>query len=350
MKKLGLPFSWKHKHKGDLYETSSEVFAYILPPLVRNALDYLIARNAVNVEGIFRVTGSISDIERIAKKYDKGKEIPLHNITNPHTVAGLLKHYIRHKTLVPPWMRSCFLAAGDIQDEQLRILCVSKALKLLPPSNLYVLTKICEYLYEVQRYEHENKMSAYNLSLIFGNTFLPASGENIEAAFAQSSHAYAFTETLIRHYHTIFHTNQDISREMVGENMPLTAKVFLELFESSSPPISQQKTRHATEGCLPSKEKVVGEPQLLSLQHRNASVGFQRTKKNTLPLNKHLEEALLLRMCERDDVELLAEYLRLGEPELFASYLARIAPDDCSKDKIRKAAIKMYRDKRKGSA
>jgi len=334
VKKLARSLTYKRKHKGGESECG-EVFAYVLPPLVRNALAYLNSRST-NIEGIFRVTGSIADIERIAKRYAKGKEEPLEQIANPHTVAGLLKHYIRHKPggIVPACTRSCFLAAGDVEDEALRILCISKALKLLPMSNLYIITKICEYLYEVQKYERENKMSAYNLSLIFGNAFFPSSTDNIDVAFAQGSQAYVLTETMIRHYHKIFEKEEELLD--FGVDVPVKIKAFLDLFESSSPipPHKQKLSNEGPPNTMPT--------QLLS-RHRNASVGFQSLKKSWTN-NKHLEEAMCKQMCDKADVELLAEYLSLGETELFSSYLNRIAPDSCAKDKIRKAAIKMYRN------
>jgi len=360
-KKFGLSLSFTFKNKKN-DGTNNDVFAHVLPPLVRNALDYLSARSAATMEGIFRVTGSITDIEAIAKKYEKGKEVPLSTISNPHTVAGLLKHYLRHKQggLVPEWMRSCFFAAGDIEDEALRVVCVAKALKLLPAPNMFLLMRICEYLHEVQKYSSVNKMTAYNLSLIFGNTFLPACTDNIELAFAQNSHAYAFTETLIKNYHIIFANEGPELHELHDiTTIPVGAKAFLDLLDQySSPPPSDPKN-HTNEGYLQTLtnkiNKIIGDSEkempvaefkneLLSLQHRNNSNGGFENIKNYLN-NKYLDEVTSRGYCELADVELLAEYLRINETELFSSYLNRIVPDPQAKNRVRKAALKMYRDK-----
>jgi len=278
VKKLARSLTYKRKHKGVETECN-EVFAHVLPPLVRNTLEYLNTRSA-NIEGIFRITGSIADIERIAKRYAKGKEEPLEQITNPHTVAGLLKHYIRHKPggIVPAWTRSCFMAAGDVEEEALRIVCVAKAVKLLPVSNLYTMMKICEYLHEVQKYERENKMSAYNLSLIFGNVFFTSSTDNIDVAFAQGSQQYVLTETMIRHYHKVFESEEELLD--FGVDVPIKIKAFLDLFESSSPVLTQRQKLNT--GPAPKSMPT----QLLS-QHRNASVGFQNLKRSWTN-NKHL--------------------------------------------------------------
>lgn len=57
------------------------------------AIDYLM-KNAMQVEGLFRISGSISLVHEIRDKFDLGTPIDIADY-EPHAVSGALKLYLR---------------------------------------------------------------------------------------------------------------------------------------------------------------------------------------------------------------------------------------------------------------
>jgi RalA-binding protein 1 len=50
---------------------------------------------ALELEGIFRISGSQAIVDALRKSYDKGEDVDFSLIENPHDVSGLLKLYLR---------------------------------------------------------------------------------------------------------------------------------------------------------------------------------------------------------------------------------------------------------------
>ena len=51
--------------------------------------------NCLDAEGIFRLSGKKSDLDDMRRRMDRGEDISLADVTDPHLVAGLLKLYLR---------------------------------------------------------------------------------------------------------------------------------------------------------------------------------------------------------------------------------------------------------------
>lgn len=52
-------------------------------------------RSGFQTEGIFRISGSITDIQQMRKDYDQGKPPPWQKCENVHNATGLLKLFLR---------------------------------------------------------------------------------------------------------------------------------------------------------------------------------------------------------------------------------------------------------------
>ena len=65
-----------------------------LPVVVARALDYL-ERNALQLEGIFRISGNQQEIQDAKEKFDQGLDVKMSSMSSPHAVAGLMKLYFR---------------------------------------------------------------------------------------------------------------------------------------------------------------------------------------------------------------------------------------------------------------
>lgn len=64
-----------------------------VPQVLLDCAQYL--ANKLEVEGLFRLSGSQNDIDRYQAEYDKGHPVDLSKELDPHCVAGIFKLYLR---------------------------------------------------------------------------------------------------------------------------------------------------------------------------------------------------------------------------------------------------------------
>lgn len=50
---------------------------------------------ANEIQGIFRLSGGAATVQQLRKDFDKGEDVSLNTIEDPHIVAGLLKLFLR---------------------------------------------------------------------------------------------------------------------------------------------------------------------------------------------------------------------------------------------------------------
>lgn len=63
-------------------------------PIILDKMCKFIEANGLRLEGIFRISGQVSDINKLKSDIDFGLEVSLENYT-VHTICGLTKSYIR---------------------------------------------------------------------------------------------------------------------------------------------------------------------------------------------------------------------------------------------------------------
>jgi hypothetical protein len=79
----------------DLKELKSRPNAKsLIPYVIQNTISHLDCFG-LEIEGLFRKSGSASQIEYFREQYDQGITVDLRGCPDPHTVAGLLKLYLR---------------------------------------------------------------------------------------------------------------------------------------------------------------------------------------------------------------------------------------------------------------
>ena len=66
---------------------------YLVPVFVHNIIEYL-KNSCMDVEGLFRISGSNQDVERLKHVFEQGAVIDLSQI-DPHGLTALLKCFIR---------------------------------------------------------------------------------------------------------------------------------------------------------------------------------------------------------------------------------------------------------------
>ncbi|KAL6066863.1 Rho GTPase activating protein 24 [Balamuthia mandrillaris] len=171
-----------------------------LPSVVEKTVAYLM-KNGLDVEGIFRKSGGMISVQKYRDAFDAGQDPDLNECGDPHTIAGLLKLYLR--TLPEPLMTyalypdfqqaiessswsspssgasmSSSTEAKEAQKEQEAVvdeetLQKFRALiKQLPLINRKLLAFLIAFLCEVAKYSQVNFMHLSNLATVFGPNIL----------------------------------------------------------------------------------------------------------------------------------------------------------------------------------
>eukprot|EP01121_Diplochlamys_sp_Union-15-3_P007953 TRINITY_DN2069_c0_g2_i1.p1 TRINITY_DN2069_c0_g2~~TRINITY_DN2069_c0_g2_i1.p1 ORF type:complete len:578 (+),score=78.64 TRINITY_DN2069_c0_g2_i1:70-1803(+) len=147
-----------------------------VPTLVRNAIEY-ITQNGLETEGLFRISGNMNDLEQYRITLDKGAAFDLKMEKNVHTVAGLLKLYIRElpEPAFTYELYDEFLQALLSLESKKDLSAMKVALAKLPPANYALLKELFLFLNLVSRYSEKNKMTVSNLAIVFTPNVLRAS-------------------------------------------------------------------------------------------------------------------------------------------------------------------------------
>lgn len=79
---------------------------YLVPKFIHNIIDHII-KTSLDVEGLFRVSGSNQDVERLRHVFEQGADIDLTDV-DPHGLTALLKLFFRElpEPLVPASLSS----------------------------------------------------------------------------------------------------------------------------------------------------------------------------------------------------------------------------------------------------
>ncbi|KAJ1991793.1 hypothetical protein H4R33_001250 [Dimargaris cristalligena] len=149
-----------------------------LPAVVIRCIEYLDDQGLYEI-GLYRIPGSSSRVGKLRAIFDKGRDIDLEQCeTDPHSVAGLLKLYLRElpsapltDELLPEFnavVNPPVNAQTDQHDRDYQIaLVLAQIAKRLPDPNYYLFHWLCRHLARLDYYSDINKMNLSNLGLIF---------------------------------------------------------------------------------------------------------------------------------------------------------------------------------------
>ncbi|XP_047573834.1 rho GTPase-activating protein 24 isoform X1 [Lutra lutra] len=147
----------------------------LAPMLVEQCVDF-IRQRGLKEEGLFRLPGQANLVKELQDAFDCGEKPSFDSSTDVHTVASLLKLYLRElpEPVIPYAKYEDFLACAKLlsKDEEAGVKELAKQVKSLPVVNYNLLKYICRFLDEVQSYSGVNKMSVQNLATVFGPNIL----------------------------------------------------------------------------------------------------------------------------------------------------------------------------------
>ncbi|XP_058443873.1 active breakpoint cluster region-related protein isoform X2 [Malaya genurostris] len=148
-------------------------------PFIVSACVREVERRGMSEVGIYRVSGSASDVAKLKKSFETNayeaeqllKEVDIHSVT------GILKSYLRDlpEALFTdqyyPKFFETFNRHSNL-NEASRIEALHKIFLELPQSNKATIGLLLDHLMRVHQQEIENKMSLHNLAMVFGPTLL----------------------------------------------------------------------------------------------------------------------------------------------------------------------------------
>ncbi|XP_071668056.1 rho GTPase-activating protein 22 isoform X3 [Patagioenas fasciata] len=147
----------------------------LAPLLVEQCVDFIRERGLTE-EGLFRMPGQANLVKDLQDSFDCGEKPLFDSNTDVHTVASLLKLYLRElpEPVIPFAKYEDFLSCGQLlsKDEGEGTQELVRQVKNLPQANYNLLKYICKFLDEVQAHSNINKMSVQNLATVFGPNIL----------------------------------------------------------------------------------------------------------------------------------------------------------------------------------
>ncbi|KAN0025898.1 hypothetical protein ACTFIU_001660 [Dictyostelium citrinum] len=153
-----------------------------IPFILYICLNYIIAKGTKE-EGIFRVSGSLREVQELQEHFEQGREIDLdqHDI---HAISGLVKTFFRKlpHTLVPAdldeYSTSVQLAASQTEDEKIQEF--KFIFESISENSFHIFELLLYCLRLIVRNESFNKMTIENLLIVIMPTLKcsPNQGQN----------------------------------------------------------------------------------------------------------------------------------------------------------------------------
>lgn len=138
------------------------------PIPVYRCVEYL--RNVITLEGLFRVSGTWGEINRLKAAFESGESPDFAKVDNPHSVSSLLDTYLRQlpDPLLTTSLYDDFIRCGSIPDIPERVKAVGNVIHQLPDAHFSLLKYLLPFFKDITTHVGKNKMDARNLGLIFG--------------------------------------------------------------------------------------------------------------------------------------------------------------------------------------
>ncbi|KAG7506369.1 rho GTPase-activating protein 22-like isoform X1 [Solea senegalensis] len=179
----------------------------LAPLLVEQCVDFIRDRG-LDEEGLFRMPGQANLVKELQEAFDCGDKPLFDSNTDVHTVASLLKLYLRElpEPVIPFSKYEDFLTCAQLlaKDEEEGVQELGNQVNTLPLPNYNLLKYICKFLDEVQSHCIENKMSVQNLATVFGPNILRPKMEDPVTIMEGTSLVQHLMTILIREHNRLY--------------------------------------------------------------------------------------------------------------------------------------------------
>ncbi|XP_077351266.1 rho GTPase-activating protein 22 [Festucalex cinctus] len=232
-----------------------------VPALVERCACF-IRDHGLQEEGLFRAPGQTNHVRELQDAFDRGESLLFDSTTDVHTVASLLKLYLRElpEPVIPFTKYAQFLSCAPLlnKDREMGIIELGKQVKSLPKVNYNLLEYICRFLDEVQTHSDANKMSVQNLATVFGPNVLRPRVEDPVTMMEGSSQVQQLMTVLISEHARLYRLEKP-ENSLLRQNDSLhKGKVEWLKQEAAEPPVESntgaQIPQQTPQPCTPSKD------------------------------------------------------------------------------------------------
>ncbi|KAJ1365455.1 hypothetical protein KIN20_025760 [Parelaphostrongylus tenuis] len=143
----------------------------LVPKFIRTVTE-LIESRGLEIDGLYRVSGNLSAVQKIRCQVDQDKYAALVSEEDVHVLTGALKLFFRElaEPVFPPTLTKDYLNAIKIQNPKQRFKRFDELLRMLPPENRETLKMLLRHLLRVASHSDKNRMQTHNLAIMFGPT------------------------------------------------------------------------------------------------------------------------------------------------------------------------------------
>ncbi|XP_046444749.1 rho GTPase-activating protein 1-like isoform X2 [Daphnia pulex] len=178
----------------------------VIPPVVSRCVEFLSQPDALETEGLFRRSASVSLVRDVQSRINRGESIDFQRDFpgDYHLAAVTLKTFLRE--LKEPLMT--FDLFDDIinfqrlNKEERAQMVKTLILERLPEDNYILLKYLAQFLAKVQDRSDLNKMTSFNLAVVFGPNLVWS--QNQQMSLSAIGPINALTEHILSHYLEIF--------------------------------------------------------------------------------------------------------------------------------------------------
>ncbi|KAF4078675.1 hypothetical protein AMELA_G00201500 [Ameiurus melas] len=206
----------KNQHDSQICQKafSQDLLTYIQAsgepiPLVVESCIRFINLHGLHHEGIFRVSGSQLEVNRLRDLFEKGDDPLAEEICDLDSVACVLKLYFRgmENPLFPKDSYDLLMECGRIEDESEKVAQLKSVILSYPSPVVVVMRYLFAFLHHISQYSDENMMQPYNLAVCFGPSLIRGP-EDADAVTLQ--HINALVKTIIIQHESIFPSQNEL--------------------------------------------------------------------------------------------------------------------------------------------
>jgi hypothetical protein len=231
------------------FEAPPEDFHGKLPFVLTDLITELRRRNSHEVEGIFRLNGSDTDIRRLMDELNKGRIADWSKYEDIHVISCALKRYFRvmseREPIIPNEICPCLVVTMDLgsQNEffvQQQRQLMTKLIAMLPRIRALTLGYLISYLHELSLSSGVNRMTPSNLGICFGPNFVGDGALDPETAMHDQQAVNSGIAMMIDNFQEIFAGLE------FPDDLIMTDDDFQELLR---PPVNLRHVQHQMFRC-----------------------------------------------------------------------------------------------------
>jgi len=202
---------------------------YIVPTVILEMFD-AIEKQALDTEGIFRVSGNHVLVQELKHKINKGEKVNFLALT-PHNICALLKTFFLElpEPLLTYNLYNQFISAVQKQSKEEKCIQFKILFAELPIENLVLLEILISHLCKVVQHSNINKMISSNIGTVFGPNILrkkEVAQLDIEGVKLSQQLSQQVITFLIDEYYLLFNT--------VRESLAFTTKLCTTKIETTT--------------------------------------------------------------------------------------------------------------------